>query len=95
MEARRKAEVARYPSNWARELLYVTVRVAALVVAEPIGLVNLARNCQPFANGMAVPLRLGDVQPATSNHVEPWSTESCHCTDGAVSVLAAAVKVKF
>ena len=70
-----------------------TVRVAALVVAEPIGLVNRARNCQPFTNGMAVPLKLGEVNPAISVHVEPLLTDSCHCTDGAVSVLALAVKV--
>ena len=37
--------------------------VAASVVAEPIGLVNRARNCQPLTNGMAVPLKLGEVDP--------------------------------
>ena len=73
--------------------LYVTVMVAALDVDEPAALVNRARNCQPFTNGMTVPLKLGEVNPATSVHVEPWLTDSCHCTVGLGLPVAADERV--
>jgi hypothetical protein len=67
----------------------MTVAVAALEVADPAVLVNTARTSQPFDNGMATPLMLGEVNPATSNHVDPWSTENCHCMVGVGVPLAA------
>ena len=77
----------------ATEVLGFTVSMAAFVVAEPIGLVNRARNCQPLVKEVGAPLRVGDVDPAMSVHVDPWSTDTCHWTVGVVSVVAAAVKV--
>jgi hypothetical protein len=70
-----------------------TLSVAAFVVAEPIGLVNCARNSQPFMERIGVPLRVSDVAPVMLIHVVPWSPDTCHWTVGVVSVLAAAVKV--
>jgi hypothetical protein len=68
------------------------MRVAALVVAEPAKLVNTARTSQPFAKGIAIPLKLGEVK-VVSDHVDPLSKESCHCTVGVGVPLAAAEKV--
>jgi hypothetical protein len=68
------------------------VSVAGLVVADPARLVNTARTSQPFAKGMAIPLKLGEVK-VVSDHVDPLSKESCHCTVGVGVLLAAAVKV--
>src|SRR5580692_7754026 len=72
----------------------LTVTVAALVVADPAELVNTARTSHPFSKNVIGPLvRVGDVNPATSNQVDPPSTESCHCTVGLGEPFAAAVNV--
>jgi hypothetical protein len=70
----------------------VTVRVAALEVADSARFVNTARTSQPLTNGIATPLKLGEVNPV-SIHVVPWSTESCQSTVGGGARLAAAEKV--
>ena len=71
----------------------VTVKVAAVVVAEPALLVNTARYWLPFCAAAAVKDNVVDVAPATLVKVTPPSALTCHCTVGVGFPLAAAVKV--
>ena len=74
-------------------IVYVTVIVAALVVADPPALVNTARTCQPFSKALRTPLvKLVDVDPARVIQVDPPFADSCHCTVGVGIPLAAAEK---
>ena len=70
----------------------VTVKVAAVVVAEPTLLVKTARYWLPFCAVVAVKASVVDVAPAMFVNVTP-SVLTCHCTVGAGVPLAAAVKV--
>jgi hypothetical protein len=69
------------------------VRVAVLVAVAPSILVNTARNCQPFANAVGFPLKVVEVNPGTTIHVLPRSTEVSHCTVGVGVLRAAAAKL--
>ena len=69
-----------------------TVRVAAVVVAEPTLFVNTARYLFPFCVAVAENESVGEVAPATLVKFTP-SVLTCHCTVGAGLPLAAAVNV--
>ena len=60
----------------------VTVRLAAVVVAEPSELVNTARNSSPESARAAVPVSVVAVAPEMFVNVEPPSVDTCHCTVG-------------
>ncbi len=70
-----------------------TVRVAAVVVAEPTLLVKTARYWLPFWPEPAVKLKVVAVAPAMFWNVAPPSVDCCHCTVAKGLPLAAAVKV--
>src|ERR1019366_7948820 len=72
-----------------------TVSFAAVVVAVPTELVNVARYWFPvWPNVTAgVNVSVADVAPATLLNVTPLSVLTCHCTVGAGFPLAAAVKL--
>ena len=69
------------------------VSVAAVVVAEPLVLVNTARNWFPFCDANAVKLSVVEVAPAIFVNVAPPLMLCCHCTVGVGVPLAAAVNV--
>ena len=70
---------------------WVTVSVAAVVVAEPTVLVNTARNWLPFCATRVVNVNVVLVAPAMFENVAPPLVLSCHCTVGVGLPLAAAV----
>jgi hypothetical protein len=75
---------------------YVTVRVAAVVIAEPAEFVNTARTFHPFSKEKTGPLRLVVVAvafPEMFAQVEPPSVEYCHWTAGEGIPRAAALNV--
>ena len=60
-----------------------TVSVAALVVAEPTTLVNVASySCLFSAAVMSVTVSVSDVAPAIGFHVLPTVRRADHCTVG-------------
>ena len=71
----------------------VTVKVAAVVVAEPTLLVKTARYWLPFCAVVAVKASVVDVAPAMLVKLTPPSALTCHCTVGVGLPLAAAVNV--
>src|SRR5579871_2272112 len=71
-----------------------TVIVAAVVVADPLVLVNTARNFVPFCPAVTFgTVNVVVVAPATLLNVAPPSVENCHCTVGVGLPLAAAMNV--
>src|SRR5258707_4544365 len=70
-----------------------TVRVAAVLVADPAEFVNTARYWFPFCDKAVVKLRVAEVAPETRLNVTPPSVLTCHCTVGVGEPVAAAVKV--
>jgi hypothetical protein len=68
--------------------------VAAVVVADPLPLVNTARNFVPFWPAKTLGMvRVVVVAPATLLKVAPPSVENCHCTVGVGVPFAAAMNV--
>ncbi len=73
--------------------LFVTVSVAAVVVAEPFELVNTARYLLPVWVAVVTKLSVVEVAPATFVKVVPPLVLTCHWTVGVGLPLAAAVNV--
>src|SRR5262249_35782859 len=71
----------------------LTVRVAAMVVAEPAVLVKTARNSLPVWPVAAVKEEVVDVGAGMLLQEGPTLVLSCHCTVGVGVPLATAVKL--
>ena len=71
----------------------VTVRVAAVVVAEPTELVKTASYSSPFSVVVAVNEKVVDVAPLMGAKVVPELVETSHCTVGFGVPVAAALKL--
>jgi hypothetical protein len=73
--------------------LDVTAKAAEVVVAEPLAFVKTARYRLPFWLAAAVKLSVADVAPAMMLKVTPPSELTCHCTAGAGTPVAVALKL--
>ncbi len=71
----------------------LTVNVAALLVADPAGLVKTARYCLPLSVAWAVKLYVVEVAPGISDQELPPFVLTCHCALGVGEPLAAALNV--
>ncbi len=84
------------PHATALYLLVATVSVAALVVVLPPTLVKVARYSLLFSPVVVASMvRTGAVASAIALQLEPWLTETSHCTVGSGNPLAVASKVAF